>query len=466
MEERKKGRTQATAAARAGFCERSARNLKKPKKGRDWKTRPDPFEEVWEGELCPLLETNPALQPITLLEEIQKRYPGEYPDSTLRTLQRRVRRWKALHGEEKEVIFRQEHPPGGQGLSDFTCANGLRVTIGGDPLDHRFYHFRLAYSGWEHAQVILGGESFTALAEGLQNGLWDLGGAPKTHRTDSLSAAYQNGKEEFTRDYEELCGYYGMKPTRNNKGVSHENGTIEASHGHLKRRVEQALLLRGSRDFLSLEEYRDFVRQIIQRHNLRVEKLVMEERPLLIELPMAKTADYTEERVRVTSSSTITVRGAIYSVHSRLIGMILKVHLYDDRLECFVGGDPVITLSRVRKGDRAINYRHLIGSLSRKPGAFRNYIFRDELFPTLAFRQSWEELDHRLEDRVACREYVALLKEAADRQEAVNAYLESCLADGRLPTAKGLPKSPVELPTLEQTPVDLRPYEALLGGMR
>ena len=192
------------------------------------------------------------MRPVMLLDEMQRRHPERDWDRLRRTLERRVRAWCAEHGAAREVIFRQDHPPGQQGLSDFTDMAELGIRIAGEPLAHRLYHFVLAYSAWEHAEVVLGGESYTALACGLQNALWSLGGAPAEHRSDSLSAAFRNlerdAVEDQTRRYEALCAHYGMQPTRNNRGVAHENGAIESQHGHLKRAVAQALLLRGSTD--------------------------------------------------------------------------------------------------------------------------------------------------------------------------------------------------------------------------
>jgi hypothetical protein len=147
-----------------------------------------------------------------------------------------------LNGAEQDVIFRREHPRGRLGLSDFTDMGDHGVSIAGVPLDHRLYHFRLAFSGWEHAHVVLGGESFVALAEGLQNALWALGRVPLQHRSDSLSAAFRNlddgTRQDQTRRYEALCAHYRMEPTRNNRGVAHENDWIESRHGHLKQAVE------------------------------------------------------------------------------------------------------------------------------------------------------------------------------------------------------------------------------------
>jgi transposase InsO family protein len=223
-----------------------------------------------------------------LFEEMLRRHP-ELGAGIRRTLERRVRAWRALHGPEQEVIFRQVHEPGRMGLSDFTDMADLAVTVAGQPLDHRLYHFRLAYSGFEHAHVVLGGESYVALAEGLQNALWALGGAPREHRSDSLSAAFRNldreAREDLTRRYDALCSHYGMEPSRNNPGLAHENGAIESVHGHLKKVIEDALLLRGSRDFADLSAYRRFVDEVIGRRNARNAPRIEVERAVLQELP-------------------------------------------------------------------------------------------------------------------------------------------------------------------------------------
>jgi len=481
MQSKERCKSVAVAAAQAGFCERSAYNIanrsfETANRKRCWKTRSDPFEGVWQNELVPLLESSPQLEARTLLEELQKRYPDQYPDKQLRTLQRRVRQWKAHSGTEKEVIFRQKNPPGWQGISDFTNADELYVTIQGEPFQHLLYHFRLSFSGYAFAQVVQGGESYSALAEGIQNAFWTIGGVPETHRTDSLSAAYKNrsdkAKEEFTESYLQFCEHYCTEPTRNNKGVSHENGAIESPHGHLKNRLDQALMLRGSRDFDSSNQYKAFLRDLVQRQNKRVEKAFFEERAFLKPLPERKACDYVEERIRVTTSSTIAVKSIVYSVPSRLIGMMLKIHVYDDRLECYVGGDHTITLKRLRRCKKRlhhIDYRHIVGSLIRKPQAFRNYIYRDALFPTFAFRQAWESLESQMDNRQACREFVKILNEAArpDGEERVNAYLEECLASGRLPKseeAKALFSTlPVQVPSLKECRTELSDYDVLLN---
>jgi len=471
MNQRMLGKTQKLAAAKAGFSERSARNIRRPKKPRNWRTRKDPLAEVWETDLVPLLLKDPQIKPITLLEFLQNRYPGRYPDSILRTLQRRVSQWQAVHGPEKEIIFRQKLEPGWQGISDFTDMKSLKVSIQGGLLDHRLYHFRLPYSGGESAKVVLGGESFTALAEGLQDALWEFGGAPRTHRSDSLSAAFRNqaSSDDLTQDYEQFCAHYGMEATRNNRGVAHENGAIESSHAHLKRRIDQALRVRGSRDFASLEVYQEFIRGLVQTYNRKRRSKIEEEKSFLNPLPESKARDYSVERVRVTSSSTFALRSVLYSVPSRLIGSFLKIHLYDDRLEAFAGSDQVLCCPRLyRNKDRVrwINYRHFTSSLLKKPQAFRRFVFREELFPKPLFRQAWEKLDQELDERSACREYVKILAKAADDESRVERYLERCFQKGKRPCSADLRERGIALPSLKDLTPDLICYDDLIGGQK
>lgn len=305
--------------------------------------RPDPLATIFEDEVVPLLQASPGLRPIALFEEMVRRHP-ELDAGVRRTRERRVRFWRALHCAEQEVIFRQTHEPGRIGLSDFTDMNAAGITIAGIALYHRVYHFRLAYSGFEHANVVLGGESFVALAVGMQNALWSLGGAPGEHRTDSLSATFRdldaNASADLTRRYEALCAHYSMTPTRNNAGIAHENGAVEGPHGHLKRAIADALLLRASTEFLDLAAYRRFLDELVGRRNAR---RIDSERALLKALPRHRSCDYEETIVRVTSSGGFTLRKVFYTVPSRL-----RVRLYDDRLALFLGGTPLLELPRGR----------------------------------------------------------------------------------------------------------------------
>ena len=284
----------AIAAAKAGFSTATAYRIEAdpwlPSQKRELRgrRRPDPLAGVWDSEIVPMLEAAPGIRAVAIFEETCRRHP-EVASGVRRTLERRVARWRALNGPSRDVIFRQEHPPGRMGLSDFTDMGGLGVTIAGEPFDHRLYHFRLAFSGFEHGHVVLGGESFVALAEGLQNALWALGGVPEQHRSDSLSAAFCNldreAQEDLTRRYEELCAHYGMTPSRNNPGIAHENGSIESAHGHLKNVLHDELLLRGSRRFADLAAYRRFVDEVVGRRNARNRKRIEIERTALETTP-------------------------------------------------------------------------------------------------------------------------------------------------------------------------------------
>jgi hypothetical protein len=441
--------TPTVAAAKAGFSAASAYRIEQDprlpsqKKAPRGRRRRDPLAAVWEAEVVPLLKSAPGLRPVAIFDEIRRRHP-EIGIGVRRTLERRIRSWRALNGAERDVVFRQEHPPGRLGLSDFTDMTDHGISIAGVPLDHRLYHFRLAFSGWEHGHVVLGGESFVALAEGLQNALWALGRAPLQHRSDSLSAAFRNldddARHDQTRRYEALCAHYRMEPTRNNRGLAHENSAIESPHGHLKRAIEDALLLRGSRDFDRLEAYRRFVDEIVGRRNARNRKRLELERSALQKLPERRTTDYDETIVTVTSTSGFTLKKVFYSVPSRLIGHRLRVRLYDDRLECFLGATPLMTLRRGRpqlngKHGHVVDYRHVIHALRRKPMALLNLVYREQLFPRYAYRRAFEALLVGASEKQACRTIVGLLALAHDRAceaelaDAINAELDA----GKLP---------------------------------
>ena len=439
----------AIAAAKAGISRATAYRIeadprlpsqKKPPRER---RRPDPLAGIWEAEIVPMLEAAPGLRAVGVFDEIVRRHP-ELGAGVRRTLERRIRMWRALEGPERDVIFRQEHPPGRMGLSDFTDVAELGVMISGEPLAHRLYHFRLAFSGFAHAHVVLGGESFVALAEGLQNALWALGGVPEQHRSDSLSAAFRNldrdASEDQTKRYEALVAHYGMTPTRNNPGVAHENGSIESPHGHLKKVIEDELLLRGSRDFADLAAYRRFIDEVVGRRNARNRKQIEIERAVLKALPERRTADFEDARVIVTSSGGFILKKVFYTVPSRLIGHWLNVRLYDDRLVCLLGSSEVATLRRGRSPDhhkraQVVDYHHVIHALRRKPMALLNLVYRDQLFPRAAYARAFEALLAGESEKRACRTMVGLLALAHDRAceaELAN-VIDADLDAGRLP---------------------------------
>jgi hypothetical protein len=483
---RKSGLNQTICSAKAGFSSRSGRNIERKgvtaftQKKESSKKHNDPLEGLWESVLVPLLEQTPYLTSWTLLEHLQDQYPGKYPDTLIRTIQRRISKWKALYGPEREIIFRQIHVPGRQGLSDFTCLKNIEITICGQLLKHILYHFRLAYSNWSFMKVIQGGESFTALSQGLQDALWSLGACPEEHRTDSLSAAFKNLSQDELKDitlsYDEVCSHYGMQATRNNRGKGHENGSVEAAHGHLKRRLEQALLLRGSYDFKSIEEYQDFIDIVVQKHNNRHQPQLYIERPYLKELPVQRTIDFSEATARVTTSSTISVKKVMYSVPSRLIGYQLKIHIYDGHLSCYLGNDHVLNLPRVRVDNnnkqekaRCINYRHLINSLVQKPGAFRGSMLRDDMLPTPIYKKIWELIDQYCTPRHANKLMVGILKLAADHncEQQLGEFVLSSLTKAKIPCLgmlqkKYKPSMKLSPPTVGVTQHSLETYNNLL----
>ncbi|MDN5939940.1 MAG: IS21 family transposase [Salinisphaera sp.] len=486
MSHRRAGKKQTTAAAQAGISERTARRLERdakngPAQPRHWRTRQDPFAAVWESELVPELEGDPGLQALTLLEWLQERHPGQYPDKLLRTLQRRVKDWRARHGPDKEVMFPQVHGPGLRGLSDFTHLKGVTVTIAGEALAHRLYHLRLAYSGWCHVRVVLGGESYTALAEGLTESLERLGGVPAEHRTDSLSAAFKNldaaAQADITERYQALCRHYGMGASRNNPGIAHENGSIEAAHGHLKRRIRQRLSLRGSTDFDSIQAYQAFINEVAASINRRNAPRIAAERAELASLPCQRGVDYTDSVVRVTTSSTITLGRELYSVPARLIGERLRVHLYDDRLVLYHASRELMTLTRLRPAPgnqrvRCIDYRHVIGWLVRKPRALAGLTFRDELLPGPTWRAIYQRLSTQLDCADVCKRVVAALGLAAqhDCADPIGAYWLEALERGHNPTLAELQACfapPVEtIPMITARQHGLADYDALLPGYR
>jgi hypothetical protein len=469
------------AAAKSGFSRATGYRIEgdprlpSQKQAPRGRRRPDPLAEVWDSEIVPILKSAPGIRAIAVLDEIRRRHP-EISAGIRRTLERRMRTWRALAGPEQDVIFRQEHEPGRLGLSDFTDTSALRVTIAAVGLDHRLYHFRLAFSGFEHAHVVLGGESFVALAEGLQNALWILGGAPREHRSDSLSAAFRNvdadAKEDLTLRYQALMRHYDMTPSRNNRGVAHENGSIESSHGHLKKALLDALLLRGSRDFDDLDGYRRFVDEIVGRRNANNRKRIELERPLLTALPRRRTVDYEEKIVTVTSSGGFILRRVFYTAPSRLIGHRLRVHLYDNRIECFLGTTPMMTLQRGQpvsqnKGGHVVDYHHVIHALRKKPMALNNLVYRDQLFPRPAYARAFEALLKEVGDKRACKMTVELLALAHDRgcEAELSELIDVELDAGRLPDLALLRErfapNPASVPDINVALVALSSYDEL-----
>lgn len=485
MESKDKGLSQRTSSAKAGISERTARRIEsgkhRPNRGRprNWKTRQDPLNGLWEKELKPMLEGEPRLEATTLFEALQERYPGEYDDK-LRTVQRRVSQWKASQGKPKEVMFKLRHEPGEMGLSDFTQLKGVCITIGGKGFQHKLYHYRLAYSGWQYVQVIQGGESFIGLSQGLQNALHASGGAPKTHRTDSLSAAYRNtgGRNpQLTQLYGSVCDHYRMRATRNSPGIAHQNGAIESPHGYFKRRLCQALYRRGSFDFESVEQYQGVIEQVISKLNGKCQKKFEIEQSHLQSLPRYRTPDDEVRSAKVSVHSTINVRCIVYTVPSRLIGQRLTLHLYHDRIVGFLGITEVVSLNRVHvhgsaklRRARSIDYRHVAESLRRKPRAFLYCQWQSDLLPNEQWQSLWNRLKNTVEPDQAARLITEALYLAAtqDKEAEVADYLDAQLQQASLNVA-GLQRAFDTTLTVEQCPTihsvqhDLSGYDQLLS---
>jgi hypothetical protein len=423
------GKTLEAAAAAAAMSERSARTWKEgllpseTKTARDWRTRPDPFTDVWTTDVVPLLEADETgrLEAKTIVELLEQRYPGRYGASKLRTMQRRVRQWRALQGPPKTVYFEQKAQPGREGAFDFTHGTELRVTILGLPFKHLIFQLLLVFSGWRWVGLAFG-ETFEALVAGLQGALWDLGGVPAVLRHDNLSAAThelaRSGGRALNSRFADVLDHYGVGSSRISPGESHENGAVEKANDLLKSAIEQSLIVRGSSDFGSPDDYLRFVREIVDRRfNGKAAAALAEERQHLGPLPSSRIPSFTTYSTHVRRWSTIRVRGRTYSVPSRLIGHEVEVRQHPDEVEVIYAGRVIERMPRVREeGGHRIDYRHIIWSLVRKPGAFARYRYREDLFPSMAFRRAYDSLRATRGDR-ADVEYVRILHLAASTME-------------------------------------------------
>ena len=409
----KKTHTIEIAAAKSGFSRATGyRHARDPSLGEcqtapRGRRRPDPLAEVFEAEVVPILKRSPGIRPIGVFRELMRQHPDLDP-GVRRTLERRIRIWRAEHGPEQEVIFRQKHEPGRQGLS----------------------------------------------------------------------AAFRNLRKEdvddMTERYRSLCAHYTMTVSRNNRGVAHENGSIEGPHGHLKRDIADALALRGSTDFDDLDGYRVFIARVVGRANAHRAKRIEAERAVLCDLPAMRAADYEETGVQVTSSSGFILRRVFYTVPSRLIGHRLGVRIYDDRLELFLSGAHHLTLPRGRArypgpNVHVVNYRHVIHSLKKKPMALLNLVYRDALFPREAYRQCFERALERLTEREACRLTVTLLALAHEEncEAELAAAIDQALKAGGLPVPGDLKACfaphPARMPGVDVARAPLAGYGALLS---
>lgn len=484
MEEMSKSGEIGRASMIAGMDRKTARKYVKAaklpsqmSKSRDWLTRENPFAQDW-ADIEGMLTTSPELEAKTIFEVLVERHPERYEPGQLRTLQRHMKRWRAQHGPEREVMFAQAHRPGEAAQTDFTSATELGVTIAGQLFVHLLCVFVLPYSNWQWATVCLS-ESLAALRRGVQAALFQLGRVPQHHQTDNSTAAThripdgeaahaEGRKRPFNKEYLVLMGHYGMKPRTTEVGEKEQNGDVEASNGALKRRLEQALLLRGNRDFESPSAWEDFVHDVLRKANRARGSRVTEELKLMRPLNVKRLPEFSEERVRISEWSTIRVKQRAYSVPSRLIGEWVRVHVYEDRIEAYYADLLQLCCERIR-GERyhRIDYRHVIWSLVRKPGAFARYVYREEMFPSVTFRRAYDAIQKDRPGTKGDLEYLRVLHLAASRLEAdVQVALELLFEEGRAITSDAVKSilnaaTPASAPALEPLLVDLHAYDAL-----
>lgn len=470
-------KTKELASSKAGMDAKTARKYLRSgrlpsqvRQDHTWKTRQDPFEEVW-AEVKGFLKEDAGFEATTLFEWLQREYPGRFSDGQLRTLQRKIKRWRALEGPFKEVFFQQKHTPGELCASDFTHMNKLEITIDGILFKHMIYHFVLSYSNWETGTICFS-ESFESISEGLQNALWELGGVPVKHRTDRLSSAIHkvSSPEEFTRRYKGLLSHYKLKGEKIQAGKANENGDIEQRHYRFKKAVEQALLLRGSRNFTSRKEYAEFLRGLFARLNSGRKERFQEELRVLRRLPERRLNDFKRQRVKVGPGSAIRVQHNVYSVPSRLTGEWVEARLYAEHVEIWYGQHMIERMPRLRGEEKHhINYRHIIDCLVRKPGAFENYRYRDDLFPSSRFRMAYDVLTKTIAHK-ANKEYVKILHYAASESETrVDDALRMLLDRSNtvsFDAVKALVDSSQKIPTITELSIDevnLEVYDHLLS---
>ena len=471
-----------TASAKAGMCRQTgSKYLRQDRfpselnRDRTWRTRRDPFERDWPMVEAMLADA-PELEGKALFEWLCEQRPGVYDPGQVRTFQRRMREWHALRGPGKEVYFPQVHQPGRRMSTDFTWMNSLEITIGGQAFPHRLCHCVLTYSNWEWATICFS-ESLLALRQGIQNTLFRLGRVPAEHWTDHSTAATHepsqadaSGRRVFNARYTSMMDHFGMQPLTIQVGEAHENGDVESLHGVLKRRLTQHLLLRGHRDFESVACYEAFLHDVLDRANRHRQQRLNEELAAMRLLRVDRLPEFDLFEPKVTSWSTIRVARNTYSVPSRLIGERLKVRCYEDRIDAFYHGVPQMTVARLSgESGHRINYRHVIDWLVRKPGAFRNYRYHEDLFPTVNFRIAYDRLREACSDRVADIEYLRVLKHAARTMESqVDRALETLCVQQIVPrwntVLEFCPEPRVSVPEVIVPPVDLRQYDLLLAG--
>lgn len=425
---------------------------------RTYRTRSDPLKDIMP-EAARYLEAAPEIEAKGLLAHLKIAKPELAEPVALRTFQRGVKVWRALNGPPKEVYFPQAHEPGRAAQFDWKRAGELGVTIAGVPFDHLLGHFVLPYSNWQRASVCFS-ESFISLKTGVQAGYWSLGGVTSDLWTDNSSTATHritrdDGERAFNDTYAAFCRHLKVEPHTTNLACPNEQGDVESAHRHLIRRIKTHLAIRGSSDFPDQAAYQEFIDQVCAGANsLRAAK-VAEEIARLRPLPVQRYPETEQIGVSVSSGSTVRVKQQTYSVPSQLIGFELDAHVSENQIRFTYEGHEVCQLPRMQGTKPQIDYRHIITWLVRKPGAFRGYIYREEMFPTVVFRQAYDRLC-ATEDRSADARYLQLLELAANQGEReVADLLGACLRAGEVPRPERIEAS---LQTERPAPSDVTPF--------
>ncbi len=402
---------------------------------RNWRTRPDNLKGVWP-KAEEFLAITPDIEAKALFEHLQEVHPLLLNQVQLRTFQRRVKQWRIQNGTNQEVFFDQKTIPARMAQLDWVDMNKFKITINGMLFKHKLCHFTLNHSNVESA-TICSSESMLAIKKGLRDFLYRvLGKAPQILQVDNSSAATHRPckdkkKRVFNSEYVQVLEYYGIEAQKTNISKPNENGVVESQNGHLKNKVKQALTIRGSKNFANTQQYQKFINDIIDKANGKRKAKLEEELPLLRDIPAKPLPEYQEEYITIRNRSTVFIKRITYSVPSRLIGSKIKARIYEDRIDLYSGINLVFSMPRIFGSQGVvIDYRHIIHSLIRKPAAFENYKYREELFPTINFKKAWDYLNKSQTLRQATVEYLRILKLAAENSERdIDVALELLLAD-------------------------------------
>lgn len=440
------------------------------KKPREQPTRTAPLDEFWP-EIKTLLENDPKLKPYAILEFFVDKYPTKFEHSWRRTLERRIGQWKLEQQIEKNVVCSQTHQAGDVLAYDFTELASLNITVASQPWRGLLFHATLTQSNWEYGELCLS-ESYEAVVSGVQNSFLTMGGVTRRLRSDSLTAAVNNlnSKHAFHAGYRSFLEHFGVNGHRINVRQPQENGDCESSHGHLKDYLDQALRLRGNRNFESLDQLRTFIDEQLAKRNAKRREAIARERALLAPLPTTLFPTFTQVDLRIPTTSIVRLKQNSYSVPSYLIGLSLQSHIHADHIEIWQAGRKLFEMPRLIGKDQVwFDYRHVIDSLVRKPGGFANYRYREHMYPTMWFRKAFDTAVAQHGEHSGIKCYLKLLYLAKHHgQDCVEIELRQALESAATIDPKSIeskidktsPASLVEDPHVEQPELDT--YDDLL----